>query len=160
MNQAHLHLLFNHLPIIIPFIGLMVLLSGIFLKSDIVQRTAYCILIAGALCTIPAFFTGEGAEEIAEELGINHKIIHEHEETAELFAIISYLMGTFSIFSLWLNWKKSKYSFYFNYLLIAFILVTLFFAQKTGTSGGEIRHTEIGAQTTIDTQNINQNKED
>jgi uncharacterized membrane protein len=159
MNQAHLHLLFNHLPIIIPFIGLMILLGGIFLKSDIVKRTAYCILIAGALFTIPAFFTGEGAEEIVEELGINHKLIHEHEEFAELFAIISYLMGAFSIFSLWLNWKKNKYSTYLDYMLIAFIAIVLFFAQKTGTSGGEIRHSEIRTELTPDIQAPIENNE-
>jgi uncharacterized membrane protein len=67
MNEAHLHLLFNHLPIIIPIVGLLVLFVNMIIRSEIVQRVGYLILILGAIATIPAFFTGEGAEEIVEK---------------------------------------------------------------------------------------------
>ena len=67
MNEAHLHLTFNHLPIIIPIIGLLIMIGGILLKSEVIKRTAYAVFILGALATIPAFASGEGAEEIAEK---------------------------------------------------------------------------------------------
>ncbi len=68
MNQAHFHLVLNHLPIIFPFIGLLVMIIGIAFKSASIQRTSFYIYVLGALFTIPAFATGEGAEEAIEHL--------------------------------------------------------------------------------------------
>ena len=144
MNDAHIHLIFNHLPIIIPMVGLLVLFANIFVRSEIVQRVAYLILILGALATIPAFFTGEGAEEVVEEMaGITKDIIHEHEETAETFAILSYILGAFSLLGLWANLKHKSISVWLGYIIFAFGFVVLVFAQQTGATGGEIRHSEI-----------------
>jgi len=144
MNDAHLHLLFNHLPIIIPIVGLLVLFVNIIVRSEIVQRVGYLILILGAIATVPAFFTGEGAEEIVENLeGITHDIIHEHEEVAETFAILSYILGGLSLLGLWANLKRKSFSLWLGYAIFAYGFVVLVFAQQTGVTGGEIRHTEI-----------------
>ena len=35
MNNAHLHLVVNHLPIIFPIVGVIILLIAIFTKSDV-----------------------------------------------------------------------------------------------------------------------------
>lgn len=79
MNQAHLHLISNHLPIIIPIVGLLVLIGGLIVRSEVVQRTSYLLFALGALCTFPALQTGEGAEEIVEEMaGINAESIEIH----------------------------------------------------------------------------------
>lgn len=144
MNQAHYHLLFNHLPIIFPFVGMMVMIGGIIFRSEIVKRVAYAIFILGALFTIPAFATGEGAEETIENIeGIDKVIIHTHEEIAETFAILSYILGAISITGLWGNWKQQPFSGWMTYITISFCIIVLFFSQQTGTSGGEIRHPEI-----------------
>lgn len=144
MNDAHLHLISNHLPIIIPMIGLLVMIGGFIFQSEIVKRTAYFIFILGALSTIPAFFTGEGAEEIVENLpGIDEKYMEIHEEAAETFAWLSYLLGGLSLLGLWANWKEKSFSNILSVAVIIFSLVVLFFAKQTGTTGGEIRHTEI-----------------
>jgi len=144
MNEAHDHLLFNHLPIIIPFVGFLILIGGILIRSEIVKRTAYCVFILGAILTMPAFFSGEGAEEVVENLpGIGHSIIHEHEEIAEIFAALSYMLGALSIAGLWANWKQKTFSSILTFITLGFCLAVFFLAQKTGNSGGEIRHTEI-----------------
>jgi uncharacterized membrane protein len=81
MNDAHLHLVFNHFPIIVPIVGILILIVGLFVKSDSVIRTAFGIFILGALMTFPAMYTGEGAEEIAEKLpDVTDAIIEAHEE--------------------------------------------------------------------------------
>jgi uncharacterized membrane protein len=144
MNEAHLHLALNHLPIIIPFIGLIVLISAFLVKSEIVKRCAFFIFILGALFTFPSFLTGEGAEEMVEDIqGITHDIIHKHEEIAETFVFLSYSLGALSILAVWANWKRKTFS---NWIAISVLLVSvvvLFFAKKTGATGGEIRHEEI-----------------
>jgi uncharacterized membrane protein len=144
MNDAHLHLALNHLPIIIPFVAVLVLIGGIVFKSEIIKRTALLIFVLGAICTLPAFATGEGAEEVVEELqGIDHHFIHEHEEVAETFALLSYALGLLAIVGLWANLKKKNFSNLIAIVVLLFSGVVLFFAKQTGTTGGEVRHTEI-----------------
>lgn len=144
MNQAHYHMLFNHLPIIVPIIGILILIGGFLTRSEIVKRTAMFLFILGAIFTFPTFATGEGAEEIVEGFGNNtHHYIHEHEEYAETFALLSYSLGLLSLIGIWANYMKKSFANGIALCILAIGLVTLFFAQKTGTSGGEIRHTEI-----------------
>ena len=68
MNQAHFHLVVNHLPIIFPIVGLLILIGGIIFRSEIIKRAAYFIFIIGSLSALVAMNSGEGAEEIAENL--------------------------------------------------------------------------------------------
>jgi uncharacterized membrane protein len=144
MNEAHVHLATNHLPIIIPFIALVVLLIGMFSKSDAVKRTAFFLFILGAIATFPAFESGEEAEEIVEHMaGVSHDLIHEHEEKAELFMVLSYLLGALSLVGLWANWKKKKFADTLMYVIALYSIIVLYMAKEAGTSGGEIRHQEI-----------------
>lgn len=144
MNEAHVHLITNHLPIIIPFIALVVLLIGLFSKSDAVKRTAFFLFLVGAIATYPAFESGEEAEEIVEHLaGVSHDLIHEHEEKAELFMVLSYILGALSLVGLWANWKKKKFANILIYSTILLSVIVIYVAKETGTSGGEIRHPEI-----------------
>lgn len=146
MNGAHWHLVLNHLPIIVPMIGGLVMLGGHIFRVEAVKRTAYFIFIFGALCTILAFTTGEGAEETIEDIqGISKQLIKTHEETADTFAILSYLLGAISLLGLWANWQKKSFANLLSFVTLIFCGVVLFFAKQTGTTGGEIRHTEIRA---------------
>lgn len=160
MNGAHWHLVLNHLPIIIPMVGLLIMLVGFFLESDLLKRAAYGIFILGALTAIAAFSTGEGAEEVVEEIaGIDEQLIKIHEEAAEIFAILLYVLGGISLIGLWANWKEQSYSKIIAVVTIVFSLVVLFYAKQTGTTGGEIRHTEIRADGFNGNRNVNQNME-
>ena len=144
MNDAHLHLVLNHLPIIIPVIGLLILIGGMIFKSEVVKRTAYLIFILGAFVTIPTFATGEGAEEVIEELaGVDENLIKTHEEIADKFAILCYVLGGISLVGLWANFYKKSFSTSISYLTIIVCVATFYYAKQTGTTGGEIRHSEI-----------------
>ena len=88
--------------------------------------------------------SGEGAEEIVENIpGVTENLIHEHEEAAELFALLSYVFGAFSLVALWSSWKNKSYNVVLSYLIAVFAILLIFLGKQTGTSGGEIRHTEI-----------------
>ncbi len=146
MNDAHLHLVFNHFPIIVPIVGLLILIIGFFIDSDVVKRTALGVFILGALLTFPTMYTGEGAEEIAEKLpDVTKQLIHEHEEKAETLAIINYSLGLISLLGYWAYWKQKSFANYISIAVLIIALSGLYFGKMTGTSGGEIRHTEIRA---------------
>jgi hypothetical protein len=88
--------------------------------------------------------TGEGAEEIVEDFpNIGKQIIHEHEEIAEKLALVLYILAGVSIIGLYLNFKKHAKANLLSYFALIIAVVGVFLAQQTGTSGGEIRHTEI-----------------
>lgn len=146
MNGAHWHLVFNHLPIIIPIVGLLIMVGGFLFKSEILKRAAYSIFILGAITAIAAFVTGAEAEDVVEGIkGIDKQYIEVHEETAEIFVTLLYILGGISLIGLWANWKKKSFSNIISFATIAFTLIVLFYAKQTGTTGGEIRHTEIRA---------------
>lgn len=146
MNNAHYHLVLNHLPIIFPMVAILVMLCGFIFKSAILKRMAYGIFIIGALFSIAAFATGEGAEEVVENLpGIDENYIKAHEEKAEFFAIFSYILGGMGLLGLFLNLKNNSYEKIYAVVVLIFSVVVLYFAKEAGNSGGEIRHTEIRA---------------
>lgn len=146
MNEAHFHLVLNHLPIVIPIVGIFVMVSGLLFRSATIKQTAYAIFVLGALSTIPAFATGEGAEEVVEHLPeISEKLIHQHEEVAETFATISYLLGGLSLIGFWASWRKKSFANLIVYATLILSGLALYLARETGTTGGEIRHTEIRA---------------
>ena len=143
MNQAHLHMVFNHFPIIGLFFGIGILLYGIIKKQAILINTAYVIFIICMIMAKATMMTGEGAEEIVEELGISHDLIHEHEEMAETFMKILYVLGLASILGLVANIKKHSKATIISYAVVALAIASAVLSKSVGTSGGEIRHTEI-----------------
>ena len=147
MEGAHFHLLVNHLPFIIPGIASLILIAGLLLKSDVIKRVAFSIYVIGAISTLPAFGSGEDAEEAIENLpGVSHKLIHNHEEAAESFAFLSYLLGAMAALSLWANYSKRSPAKLTQYLVLVMAIVVLYYAKVTGTTGGEIRHPEIRSE--------------
>ena len=154
MNDAHLHMVVNHFPIIGIILGFGVLIAGIVFKNDSVKNTAYSLFIVGAIFAALSMATGEGAEEIVEDMpSVGKKIIHEHEEMAEKLAIVLYLLGVVSIAGLYTNIKKHSQAKLVSFLALTIAVIGVFLGKQTGTTGGEVRHTEIrvNAGTSSDT---------
>lgn len=150
MNNAHLHLVVNHLPIIFPIVGVIILLIAILTKSDVSKRNAYIVFILGAVASVAAMATGEGAEDAIENIqGVSENLMHRHEEAAEIFAGMSYFLGAVSL----LGFLTSYRNFSLDKLMPVTILivagVSLYFAQEAGRTGGKIRHTEIRSAANI-----------
>lgn len=144
MNEAHLHLLVNHLPILGTFFGILVLLSGFFLKLELVKRTGLGLFVFAALSAIPAFFSGEGAEEMVEGLpGVGENLIERHEDLANYFLWSIIGLGVLALATFYASLKAWKASSTMFMLTLVVGLGTIVLAQQVGTSGGEIRHTEI-----------------
>ena len=144
MNDAHFHLLLNHLPVILPLIGIVILIEGLLLNSQIVIKTAYFILIFAAMATIPMVATGEKAEKVVEKLnGVDEQLLKTNEEISETFAILCYVLSGIAIFGLWANFYRKSFSKIINFTIIAVCIFTLIFAEITSIAGGEMRHSEI-----------------
>lgn len=162
MNQAHLHMILNHFPIIGLIFGIGVLFYGIIKKHTILVNTAYVMFIICMILAKATMMTGEGAEEIAEELGLSHDLIHIHEEFAETYMKALYALGIVSILGLVANIKKHSKALIVSFIVMILAIGSAVLSKSVGTSGGEIRHSEIRENASItksDTQNETQVEE-
>jgi len=144
MNDAHLHLLLNHLPILGVLFGLLILTSGFFLKNKAVKQTALGLFVLSAILAIPAYLTGEPAEEMVEGLpGVTESLIESHEDLANIFLWMVGALGLFSLATFYADFKSKRIAPTLFVLTFVAAIGTMVFAQQVGVSGGEIRHTEI-----------------
>lgn len=142
MNAAHLHVLVNHVPIIGFLLGLGVLLAGVCLQQTIVRQTGLLLLFLTALTSIPAFYSGHGAEEIAEEFATK-PAIEEHEAAAERAYYLTLAAGAAAGLAFIAGYKQLKWE---RYAAIGTIVLAAFSSAalvRTGYLGGSIRHTEF-----------------
>ena len=144
MNDAHLHLVVNHFPIIGTILGLGILIAGLVLKNKSIQNTAFVLFVMAAVFGFFSMYTGEGAEEMVEDFpNIGKAIIHEHEELAEKLALLLYATGIFALISLYMGYKRAGSAKIVSLITLVLAVVSCLVSIKVGTSGGEIRHTEI-----------------
>ncbi len=146
MNDAHLHLLLNHYPIVGTLFGVIFLGYGLFARNKSLLHAGLLTLFVMALLAIPTQLTGEGAEEIVEELGVDHDVIHEHEEAAELAIWFMAGLGVLALVTLLISRRTSGRATVLRGLYIATLLLSIVvfgLMARVGGLGGEIRHTEI-----------------
>lgn len=144
MNPAHLHLWLNHLSIIGFVFGLILLAGGYVIKQQAVRRVALGVFVLSAVFAVPTFLTGEGAEEAVEGLaGIQDSFIETHEDWGSVYIWLAGGLGILSAVTLLFDFRKWPSTPYLYVVVLLLSLVTLGFGAKVGTTGGEIRHTEI-----------------
>ena len=60
MNQAHLHLIGNHVPIVGSLFALVLLGAGLLRKNQTLTQAGLAAVLAAGLLCLPAQLTGEG----------------------------------------------------------------------------------------------------
>lgn len=152
MNEAHWHLQLNHIPIISIMVGFGILVTGFVIKNTSVKRTALWVFIFSALMAVPAYITGEGAEDIAEKLpGVDERIIEEHEELAALFIWLAGALGIIALLTFITDVLRLRASRFLYITVFIAAVACMLVSKQLGTSGGEIRHTEIRANSPANT---------
>lgn len=143
MNSAHLHLILNHLPIIgTPFVAVF-LAAAIYYRSREFQRLAFAAFVFLALATIVVYFSGQGAEEIVEELpGVSHDLIEGHEQSGLLVFIGMGVLGASALAGLALFRKAAEIPRKFALGVLGVSVICLLLASWAALLGGKIRHPE------------------
>ena len=144
MNNAHLHLLLNHLPVLGSVLGLFLLIFSLWRKSIEIKRVSLVVFVLTAMSLVPTYLTGEPAEEMVEHLpGVSEALVGQHESAALVALSAALATGVVALAGLILLWRK-------NSLPVWLALATLFLAvasstlmARTANLGGQIRHTEI-----------------
>lgn len=148
MNLAHVHLMLNHIPLIgIGFVVLL-LIVAVLRKSNELINVALIFTVLVGLLAIPAYLTGEPAEEMVEEIaGISERMIENHEEQAELAFIFAEITGAIALIAL----ITRRFSVNLGQKLAALTILALFISGGlmawTANLGGKIHHEEIRSDT-------------
>ena len=154
MNAAYVHLLLNHIPLIALPTALLFLIHSLRTKNVLSRRFALLILGIAAITVVPVYFSGEGAEELIENLAdVSKSVIHEHEEAAEVSLVLTLVAGAFAFGTLVLErvWRRASIGeelldqrmFRLGMVLSLLVMVATGSLGVAAHLGGEIRHPEV-----------------
>jgi len=148
-NLAHVHLLVNHFPIIGFAVGLGLLLAAAAIKSYELRRVSYVVLFLMAVMAIPAYVTGNAAEETLCAPptyhcvpGVSPTAIREHEDAALFAFSLIEITGFIAWLGLW-QVRMSGMSRWNAPVVLVLSLLTFAAMARTGSLAGAIRHVEI-----------------
>jgi hypothetical protein len=159
MNWAHIHLMLNHIPLIgIGFTVLLFVIALIRNSKELINLSLIFTIIV-ALWAIPAYLTGEPAEEIVEELpGISHNLIEEHEEMAEKAFIFMEIVGALALITLIVKTYSQKLGRWLMSITLIGLIVGGGMIAWTANLGGRINHPEIRSKA-VNNQSISPQEE-
>jgi hypothetical protein len=144
MNAAHFHLAVNHLPVVGLLFALGVLAVGRFIRSEAALKTGLWLTTITGLLAIPAYVSGEPAEEIVERLpGISDALIEPHEEAAVIALTVTLLAGVLAGIALFLSRGARPSPKRFLLAVFGSAIIAVGCMAWTAKLGGEIHHPEI-----------------
>ncbi|UYZ63721.1 hypothetical protein [Hymenobacter weizhouensis] len=152
MNQAHVHLLLNHVPVLGSLFGLVVLAFGLLRRNTSVLRVGLVTLLVAGLLAIPTQLTGEGAEELVEEQpGVSHAVIHEHEEAAEVAFWVLEATAALALLALLQQARQHPRTALYSGLALAGAVASFGLMARAANLGAQITHPELQAQSSLPT---------
>lgn len=144
MNAAHLHLMLNHLPVVGTAFCLLLLGWARWRKSDELGRVSLGAFVIVTLLAMPAYFTGEPAEELVEHLpGVTHAVIERHEQAAQVAVTAQTVLGALALTGLLAFRRATTIPGWFTTLMLAVAVIVAALMARTANLGGQVRHTEI-----------------
>ena len=144
MNGAHLHLVLNHLPVVLAPTALIVLALGLWRRNEEFIKVGLGLFVAASLLAIPAYLTGEPAESVvARYSGVTMENIERHEgaATGALVAII--LAGLVSLTHLVREWRRGDAPPWLVPMALILGLLATVWLGVAANLGGHVRHQEL-----------------
>lgn len=144
MNQTHLHLLLNHVPVLGTAFGLGLLAFGLGRQSEDLKKAALVVFVLAALLAVPVYLTGEPAEDAVKALpGVSMPLAERHEQAAAVAFTADLVLGAAALAGLLLFRRGKTVPAWFGSLVLVVSLVASGLMAWTASLGGQLRHTEI-----------------
>lgn len=152
LNGAHLHLLLNHFPIMGSLFVTVLFIVALISRNVSMQKVSLWFLVAVALLTVPAYLTGDRAEDAIRGLpDISRAMIHSHETMARFGLILMFVTGLIALAGAILTHKRPKLPPVLLSLVLVVLLLNSGLFAYVGFLGGQIHHEEIRTPTTTTT---------
>ncbi len=145
LNEAHIHLILNHIPIVGCMFVTTLLIVAIALGSSLMQRVALVFLVLVALSTAATYLTGDGAADIVFHSlpNISGESIKQHEDIARISLVLMFVIGVVTLGGLLLFRKRERLPMAFISTVLILALVACGVFVFVGYLGGLITHPEI-----------------
>ena len=144
INQAHLHLMLNHIPVLGSVFALLLLGGGFSFRSRSLFSAGLATLLAVGIFTVPVYLSGEPAEHMVEhQPNVSEPAIHEHEEMADIARIAGLAGGILAIIALVAGRGREQYPGWSTGLALLVSLAACVLFALTANLGGKISHPEI-----------------
>ncbi len=143
MNQAWLHLMTNHIPVLGLPIAALALAWGLARRHDSVIRLAlFGAVLLGPLTAFVAW-SGEGAEEVVEDTPwASRTRIHDHEEAGERARLVALVVAAGALVVLVMS-RRREISRGGTIAVLVGLVAASGAAGYSALEGGEIRHDEV-----------------
>jgi hypothetical protein len=134
----------NHLPVIGMLFAAYLLVYARFVSrsKESIKIALFGVFLVG-LTGLPAYFSGEAAEEMMEhQAGISEVLIESHEDLAKTAFVLTQISAVIGFLGLIVQ-KKNPKTMVFVHLALVSTGVSLGALGLTAQSGGLINHPEI-----------------
>ena len=144
MNGAQLHLILNHLPVMGTLFSLLLLAWSLIRRSAEIQKLALAIALLAGLSSVPAYLTGEPAEEVIEHMaGVDEAYIEEHESMGKFALWCGVALGVAAGAALAAGVKNPRWLSAGTAITLLASVLVFGVMGYTAHLGGQIRHPEI-----------------
>ena len=142
MDRQALHLMINHVPVILSLLGATTALVAIITKRRAVLLFTLATLTVAGASSYPAFWSGGQAnEQVEERWYVDRAQVHEHEEAAQAAMWMMIVTGVVSGLAWWMTLRTVREIRPTAGLLTVVLVLSLFSAAamaKTSWEGGFI----------------------
>lgn len=144
MNWAHIHLILNHIPLIGVGFTILLFIASFIRNSKELINISLIFTIIVALWAIPAYLTGEPAEEVVEKLpGISENLIEQHEEMSKKAFIFLEVVGALALVTLIVKRYSQKLGGWLMSVTLIGLIAGGGMIAWTSNLGGRINHPEV-----------------
>jgi len=144
MNGAQLHLMLNHLPVMGTLFSLLLLAWSLIRRSAEIQKLALAIALLAGLSSVPAYLTGEPAEEVIEHMaGVDEAYIEEHESMGKFALWCGVALGVAAGAALAAGVKNPRWLSAGTAITLLASVLVFGVMGYTAHLGGQIRYPEI-----------------
>ena len=144
----------NHVPVLGTAFGLGLVGWALLRRSEELKRISLGIFIIVALLAIPAYLTGEPAEELVENLpGVSKSSIEQHEEAAQVAFAGVLIVGVAALGGLIFFRHDKAIPNWLAVIVLVLSLIVFTLMARTADLGGLIRHPEIRQEVHVSTVN-------
>jgi uncharacterized membrane protein len=147
MDAAHIHLMLIHFPIVGFIFSLILLALGLYQKNESFVRAGLLITVMSGALAVPAYLTGESAEEVIKNIRSFPAFAVDEHEAAAFYAIL--FIGITTVIAgsgLFISIKKNRISKALMVLIVGLHIFTLTVIARTNYLGSKISHSEIGRE--------------
>jgi len=144
MNQAHWHLLFNHVPIFGALAGVLLLAAGLLRRQDAVLHAGLWALVLAVVVGLPAQLTGPGAAKVVEDMPrVSQALIKNHAQAGRLGYYVLVATGTLALLTDLLLRQRAPRARQLAWATLLGAALSFGLLARAGNLGGQISHPEI-----------------